>query len=117
MVLGPPLIMDLTFLFVSSLPIALSIKANILVWPNRNVVEGDHLEVNCTVSGSNSGVHMLLLTNKWHQEGNNTVIRRLTAKPQDSGRYECILTTGNVRKTASANVSVTGEDDIFFMNF
>ncbi|XP_023646465.2 platelet endothelial cell adhesion molecule isoform X2 [Paramormyrops kingsleyae] len=86
---------------------ALSIKADISVWPNRNVVEGDHLEVNCTVSGSNSSVHMRLLTNKWHQEGNNTVSRGLTAKPQDSGRYECILTTGNVRKTASANVSVT----------
>ncbi|XP_048870916.1 platelet endothelial cell adhesion molecule isoform X2 [Brienomyrus brachyistius] len=85
----------------------LSIKPDILVWPNRNVVEGDHLEVNCTVSGSNSGLKMLLLKDQWGEEGNNTVSRKLRAKPQDSGLYHCVLKTGNVLKTASANVSVT----------
>lgn len=77
------------------------------------IIEGDNLDISCSVSGNlqnSSGLKVYLSKGQnLLSTGQSKANHSMRALAEHSGEFECSLEMGNVVKRATENVTITAE--------
>ncbi|KAG7491733.1 hypothetical protein MATL_G00006490 [Megalops atlanticus] len=88
----------------------LAISPSMVIWPNRSIIEGDILNITCSVNVSGQHPSQLIVHlikgSSLLEHGRNNVNYAKMVLAEDSGSYACKSEMGNVQKSFNETVTV-----------